>query len=489
MITGYKILDHHELKKGKFVTTLNDSSLNISFSKWTLERLPEYIWIGFILDYYGREEGMKKIHEICTILHDVAESISLPKLSEIFSLNDAEQSRFYHEMLRIISKDVLAPLTLIFTYSRNPLFSQNFASPEISMDDRLNKIMEILRKTSDHQSELSTDIRYVILYYLAISEKLHLPNQEEVDLFTQYPIMKHDNPVMRQARPSIRATEGAVSGMDTSVNNEHASFFWERISKMTDCKLIKIQFEEEKRDTDQYIQNLHDIYSYLSEVFTKTSPLDNKMLVLLGIATYSFKRIKEVSDHKLSNTIVGRSSVRVLIENYIMIKYLIKNEPSHKDIWNEFQEYGIGQFKLIVERSREQTPVRENSHVEYKYLEILVRGFKDEMFLNMETKYFDNKNIRDKAKIVDENQLYGLYYDYDSAFEHGLWGAIRESSLLHCNNPLHQYHCIPDINDEQNLKGVWPDCVMVMNKTINVLDEIYGIPDALLRGILDFEME
>jgi len=28
----------------------------------------------------------------------------------------------------------------------------------------------------------------------------------------------------------------------------------------------------------------------------------------------------------------------------------------------------------------------------------------------METKYFDNKNIRDKAKIVDENQLYGLYY-------------------------------------------------------------------------------
>jgi hypothetical protein len=278
-----------------------------------------------------------------------------------------------------------------------------------------------------------------------------------------------------------------VSGMDTSANNEHASFFWERISKMTDCKLIKIQFEEEKRDTDQYIQYLQDIYSYLSEVFTKTSPLDNKMLVLLGIATYSFKRIREVSDHKLSNTIVGRSSVRVLIENYIMIKYLITNEPTHKDIWTEFQEYGIGQFKLIVERSREQNPVKENSHVDYKYLEILVRDFKNEMFLDMDTRYFDNKNIRDKAKIVDENQLYGLYYDYDSAFEHGLWGAIRESSLLNCSNPLHRYHCIPDINDEQNLKSVWPDCVMVMNKTINVFDEIYGIPDSLLKGILDFE--
>jgi hypothetical protein len=30
---------------------------------------------------------------------------------------------------------------------------------------------------------------------------------------------------------------------------------------------------------------------------------------------------------------------------------------------------------------------------------------------------------------------------------------------------------------------------MVMNKTINVLDEIYGIPDSLLKGIMDFEKE
>ncbi len=477
------------MKKGKFITTLNDSSINFSFSKWSLERLPEYIWIGFILDYYGREEGMKRIHEICTKLHDIAESIILPKLSEIFSLNDAEQSRFYQELLKIISKDVLAPLTLIFTYSRNPSFSQNFASPEISMDDRLDKIMDILRKTSDHQSELSTDIRYVVLFCLSLSNRFHLANQEQVDMLTQYPRMKHDNPMMKRARPFIRASEIGVSDFNSSADNEHASFFWERISKMTDCKPFKIQFEEEKKDTDQYIQYLQANYSYLSEVFTKTSPLDNKMLVLLGIATYSFKRIKEVSDHKLSNTIVGRSSVRVLIENYIMIKYLLKNESSREDIWKEFQEYGIGQFKLIVERSREQNPVRKNSHVDCKYLEILVRDFKDEMFLDMDTRYFDNKNIRDKAKIVDESQLYGLYYDYDSAFEHGLWGAIRESSLLNCNNPLHHYHCIPDINDVQNLKSVWPDCVMVMNKTINVLDEIYGIPDSLLKGIMDFEKE
>jgi len=489
LTTSYKILDHHRLKKGKFTTTLNDSVSNFSFSTWSLERLPEYIWIGFILDYYGREEGMKRIHVICTKLHDIAESIFLPKLSEIFSLNDAEQSRFYQEMLEIISKDVLAPLTLIFTYSINPLFAQNFASPEISIEDRLDKIMDILRKTSNHQSESSTDIRYIVLFYLSLSNKLYFANQEQVDFLTQYPLIKHDNTAMQHIRPFIRASEIASSDLVKDTNKEHNSLFWGRISKMTECELFKIQFEEEKQDTSQYIKCLQNIFSYLSELFTKTSPLDNKMLVLFGIATYSFKRIKEVSDHKLSNTIVGRSSVRVLIENHIMIKYLLKNETSHEDIWKEFQEYGIGQFKLIVERSKEQAPVRENSHVDYKYLEILVSGFKDEMFLDMDTRYFDKKNIREKAKIVDESQLYGLYYDYDSAFEHGLWGAICESSLLRCNNPLHHYHCVPDINDEQNLKSVWPDCVMVMNKTVKVIDEIYGIPDSLLRGILDFEEE
>lgn len=42
----------------------------------------------------------------------------------------------------------------------------------------------------------------------------------------------------------------------------------------------------------------------------------------------------------------------------------------------------------------------------------------------MDTTYFDKKKIREKAIDVDEKDLFGLYYDYDSAFEHGLWGAI-----------------------------------------------------------------
>ena len=107
----------------------------------------------------------------------------------------------------------------------------------------------------------------------------------------------------------------------------------------------------------------------------------------------------------------------------------------------------------------------------------------------MDTKYFDKQNIRLKAESVDEKNLFGLYYDYDSSFEHGLWGAIRESSFVKCNNPAHKYHCIPDIGDETRLKTVLPDYIMVMNKTVSFLNELYGIPEQLLNEVINFEIK
>ena len=68
-------------------------------------------------------------------------------------------------------------------------------------------------------------------------------------------------------------------------------------------------------------------------------------------------------------------------------------------------------------------------------------------------------------------------------------GAIRESALLKCNNPAHQYHCVPDIDDEANLKSVLPDCVMIMNKTIKLLDDIYGIPEKIINEVISFEVK
>lgn len=311
--------------------------------------------------------------------------------------------------------------------------------------------------------------------------------KEQVDLLVAYPASKHTDEIMRMARPAVRVHEMMILTFE-EVDSAYLKEFWRCVSEMTDCSIFAIQFPEEKRNITAYMEKLHEVFTYLSELFAAADPLNEKMSVLLGIATYSYKRFKEIYEHQLFNSISGRSCVRVLIEDYIMMKYLVKNETSHDDIWRDYQLYGMGLYKLVLARHRENGALEE-SHFDEKYIEALVNEFKGEEFIDMDTKYFDKQNIRLKAEDVGEKNLYGLYYDYDSSFEHGLWGAIRESSLLKCNNPAHKYHCVPDVEDEARLKTVLPDCIMIMNKTISFLDEIYGIPEQLLNEVINFEIK
>lgn len=338
----------------------------------------------------------------------------------------------------------------------------------------------------DHQSNEATDIRFVALYFNLLSGKLHL-QKEQVNLLMTYPVSKQTDEIMRMARPTVRSLEMMVLTFEKA-ESVYLKEFWRCVSEMTDCSIFVIEFPEEKRDITAYMEKLHEVIAYLSELFVSANPLDEKMNVLLGIATYSYKRLKEIYEHQLFNSISGRSCVRVLIENYIMMRYLVKNEPSHDNIWRDYQLYGMGLYKLVLARHRESA-VSDQSHFDERYIEALVNEFKGEEFIDMDTKYFDKQNIRLKAESVGEKELYGLYYDYDSSFEHGLWGAIRESSLLKCNNPAHKYHCVPDVEDETRLKTVMPDCVMVMNKTVSFLNELYGIPEQLLNEVIYFEIK
>ena len=481
-------LSDHVFKKGKFITPINALPSMYELEdemSWTYGRMPEYLWIGLILKYYGRDEGLKKCYGIISVLHKLAPDLYTARLSQILKLNTDIQKRFNDYIVSIGAKEALAPLTVILTASKAPVFTEYFYSREQSIEDRCEAIIQTMHDIMDHQSIEATDIRFVALYFNLLSGKIHL-RKEQIDLLMAYPTAKHTDEIMHMARPTVRSLEMMILTFETT-DSIYLKEFWRCISEMTNCSIFVIEFPEEKRNIAVYMKKLHEVFVYLSKLFA-TEPLDEKMNVLLGIATYSYKRLKEIYEHQLFNSISGRSCVRVLIEDYIMMKYLVKNEPTHDNIWRDYQLYGIGLYKLVLARHRENGILGE-SHFDEKYIETLVNEFKNEEFIDMDTKYFDKQNIRLKAESVGEKELYGLYYDYDSSFEHGLWGAIRESSLLKCDNPAHKYHCVPDVEDETRLKTVLPDCVMVMNKTVSFLNELYGIPEQLLNEVINFEIK
>lgn len=467
-------LSEHKFKKGRFITPFNEKLGDIlEENPWFQNRLPEYIWLGLILDHYGREEGLKKCNQVLKLLYKKQGLIILPKLSIILSLPHEVQEDIFSQIKSIIDFQVLSPLTSILTFSEYPIFASDFCST-LSIQERLKRIDDVMKKTSNHQSELSTDIRFLIVVFQINIGKLYLP-REIAELLLQYPSCSHKDEIMRIIRPTIRSCE---IGIPNDMNLHYIETFWEGLSRMNECKLFFIEYPDCHDDSEEYIKATKEKLSYYTNMFSSTRPLDNKMLVVLGTATYAYKRMLEVVEHELYHSISGRSVVRVMIESYIILKYLLLKESEHTDIWTEYQYYGIGQYKLIVERFRELGFDLPDSHVEYNYMDMLVSEYKNKEFIDMDTSYFDKINVREKAIAIGEKQLFGLYYDYDSAFEHGLWGAIRESSLLKCDEVSHQYHCVPDIGNEQKMKDVWNDCKMAMDKIMSIIQDLYGLPDS-----------
>lgn len=482
-------LSEHTFKKGRFITPLNSLPMMQELEdekSWTYGRMPEYIWIGLILKYFGREEGLKKLYYIISKIHNVAPDLYTVRLSQILKLDTNIQEEIYEYIISLGVKDAISPLTIFLTTSQAPVFAKYFYSYKQGIEDRCKAIVETMSEIMNHQSNEATDIRFVAVYFNLLSGKMHLL-KEQVNLLISYPASKHIDEIMRMARPTVRSLEMMILTFENT-DSEYLKGFWRCVSEMTECDIFVINFPEENRSITAYMESLHEVFVYLSELLIASNMLDEKMNVLLGIATYSYKRLKEMYKHQLFNSISGRSCVRVLIEDYIMMKYLMKNEAFHENIWRDYQLYGMGLYKLVLARRRESDCLEE-SHFDEKYIEALVNEFMGEEFINMDTRYFDKQNIRSKAESVNEKSLFGLYYDYDSSYEHGLWGAIRESSLLKCNNPAHKYHCVPDIEDEIVLKTVLPDCVMIMNKTILFLNELYGIPEQLLNEVINYELK
>lgn len=490
-MSKYSRLHEHEFKKGKFLSPFNKAlGEKGNLQSWFHERLPEYLWIVIIIEKYGRSEGFKRLFQIISKLVEIAPLIKRPSWFSILKMPETTQLKFYNELEKIVDKNLLSPLTIVHQHSSHPVFATFFGDCQQTPEERTAIIVDCLHIAANHQSDLATDVRYIVLYHCMICGSLAPDN---IGFLTKYPEFDHEDEKMRTLRPLVRAAEMTIKGMEFSEQqgttedflDEIMISFWDIISRCADCQLFLIKRDCETSKTDSYIASLQEVFRYLAELFAATRPLDSKMLVVLGISTYAYKRMYEVYAHELYNAIAGRSAIRCIIECYIMLKYLILIEHDHENIWEEYQYYGIGQTKLVVARSRESSLDLTNSHIDYNYLNIIVNHYMNEEFIDMDTSYFDKKNIREKAIAVDEKELFGLYYDYDSHFEHGLWGAIRESSMLLCNSSAHQFHCVPDVLMSQGLPGVWHDCMSVMSKILIVLDDLYGIPKELLAKVQD----
>ncbi|MBK9927196.1 MAG: hypothetical protein IPP66_18155 [Anaerolineales bacterium] len=469
-------ISDHKLRKGALVTPLNAGAGDkLLLSSWTKERMPEYLWLGLILLRYGRKSGVEKAGSILFEISRKIETLSQPRLSKIFGLSDDEQKLVYEIICRHVDKDVLAPLTILYPSRLYPLFNDYFFVSHLLVEDRINTISEAIKLFSPHQSNEATDLRFLALSLMLFGGKIHFAEgmKAAITALQEYPYTDHEDEKMRMYRPTVRSMEGM------NFEEEKADFsskFWRDFGMLTPCNPIRIEFPENTTDYKEFEEDCQKVLEYVFDSNKEKSLTEDKFGVILGSINYARKIFSEISDNSLGNSILGRHGIRTIIEVYIILKYLLKKESEKRKIWEEYKLYGVSKYKLVLLKARESNSIDMTSHFSLPFAEALVNEILWEEFIDVDLNYFDKQGIRDKSIDVGEKELYDLFYDYDSSYAHGLWGAVRESSMLHCNSANHQFHAVPDIYDNQNLPDVKSDSYKIMILLYTLLAGLYDIP-------------
>ena len=477
-------LSQHYLykKRGEIVTPFNEHIGDKLFlSSWSKERLPEYLWLGLILLYYGREEGFEKAGILLKEIANNFDNLSHPQMSKIFHLSDKDKKDLFDIIVSVIEPEVLSPLTVLYHDKTYSIFYEYFFVKHLRFEER-NTYLNLAIKTyySSHSNE-TTDLRYLTIGLHFFRKKICIAEglNEVPKALVEYPKTAHDNDKMKIYRPIIRNIESSINrDIEQKFNNN----FWKEIGMISKCKPMIIKYDSvENNKSEKFKDKFQEILEYILVSKKGKSLSEEKFDVIMGSATYSLKIYKEIIENSLGTHILARHGLRTILEVYIMLKYLLKKESEKPDIWQEYKIYGISKFKLILLKIREYDYDNEESHIILPIIDSLVNEIKWEEFIDIDLKYFDKKGIREKSKEVGEKDLYDTIYDYDNNYVHGLWGAIRENAMLHCDNPNHKYHCIPDIYSSQEMPDIKPDCYKVMKNILNLLIEIYEVPDSIVN--------
>jgi len=328
----------------------------------------------------------------------------------------------------------------------------------------------------DHQSETSTDIRWLKIVIKMISGKLKLPYEmrERVEQVLQFP----DKGDMRSVRPFIRAGEMTFRRQPPSV---WIASFWAQLMAHTGC--LDGSKEQDYSELAPVVLDLRTILDVRTAVVARFHTVktprrtDARLDSTFGLALYALSLLEEISAPPISQLILGRMGLRSMAEVVIALSYLLKKDTAA--LWTTYRNYGTGVAKLAflkLERTVGDAP----SFVDPDTLEQIANEDVWQEFVNINLGHWVNLNVRDLGIEGDAKEIYDAYYDWTSTYSHGQWGAVRDSNFITCHNPLHRLHRIPRPL-HRLLPSVVPDAAKLANRALELLEQAYPQLEKLPR--------
>lgn len=349
---------------------------------------------------------------------------------------------------------------------------------EIGIDpngDDWNTLARAVANVLDHQSEASTDIRWLKVITAIVSGRLQFPptfseRLEELRLFP-------DKGDMRSVRPSIRSMEMMFRRGQAA---EWIGKFWAQALRDTRCIDPSEGEGYTLIDTAIDPETLYGARESVIDRFRRNiraERVDARLDSAFGLVLYALSILEEIGMHRIHTRIVGAISLRALAEACITFMYLAHTDSPA--MWQSYRVYGAGQAKLAFLKTQQEHGDLPN-FIDESTLHAIANEDAWQEFLNIDVGHWASSNLRKLAIDCGAKEIYDKYYDWSSSFIHGNWAAVRDTNFVSCHNPLHRLHRIPRVA-QRTLNSVEPDAVGLVNEMISVLEILFPDEEAIPR--------
>lgn len=136
--------------------------------------------------------------------------------------------------------------------------------------------------------------------------------------------------------------------------------------------------------------------------------------------------------------------LRAMADVYISLAWVLEDPLDRSQ---KFALYGLGQAKLQLEHRKAQIVDREPTPEEKRLLDASEGWINSQRFTFLTDVNIGSwsgitiRQMAEEAKCID---FYNYVYTPFSACAHSMWHHVARYNLRQCNNPLHQYHQVPD---------------------------------------------
>lgn len=441
------------------------------FSSWANERLPEMLWAALLVGGLERERALAVLRDVGFAgrgIHDETRSHDIT-FTGITELPDGNPRRIVGLICEDAdSRHALSPLLLLEDLPGSEMWREALA--DVRTEAAWEPLMRAVGLTLFHQSEEATDCRWVRALFPIACGKVHF-TKETVHVGRE--IWEYPNGGQQEkVRPIIRASESQPNPF-RPFPTAWAASFWDQCLRNSTC-ISPGGFDHASSTPAVGVtrSQLSEVYDDVVSHFHRTrntTAIDPKHDTVFGTALYVLSIVRELLGIGVSTSIVARMGLRSIFEAFVTLAYLAERDDPQ--LWRSYRVYGAGQAKLALLKL-EVNPIPDDSFVSHETLEGLANEDAWEEFLEINLGHWDSTTLRDLSIKAHEKEAYDRYFIWPSSFVHAHWGAIRDSVLETCFNPLHRLHRIPR-QSARLLPDVLPSCSLLANRVLNIVGSLY----------------